>query len=311
MPEGSLDQLLERATAGEWAALGRLLTAATRDPMRVMAHVKSGKDAAPILLGFTGPPGVGKSCLVSALITHARGLDLRVAAMCVDPSSPYTGGAVLGDRVRMQAHNLDPGVYVRSFASRGQLGGLTAAVPAAVAVLASCGFDLVLIETVGVGQSETAITAEVEATVLVLSPVAGDGIQAIKSGVMEAADVIALNKSDLAGAESAANELRLALNGPGTPRRAVVQTVATTGAGIEDLWSEIERSRQSATARQPAGDPERVIRLAAAQMEADLRNRLAAPAGRELVRRMQSGLLDEWDVAAALVQSGSEGPASA
>jgi len=200
-------------------------------------------------IGITGPPGAGKSTLTGALIRHWREAGKTVAVVAVDPSSPRTGGALLGDRIRMERVSLDPGVFIRSMATRGALGGLARGARAVSDVLDAAGFDLVLVETVGVGQTELDVVSATDTTVLVLVPESGDGIQALKSGLMEVADVFAVNKSDRPGADRMVAELRAAIKlmgGPGGRQVTawippVVATVATAGQGIAELARVITR----------------------------------------------------------------------
>jgi LAO/AO transport system kinase len=183
-------------------------------------------------IGFTGPPGAGKSTLVDAVLTEMRSRGDKVGVLAVDPSSPITGGALLGDRIRMQGHAGDPGVYVRSMASRGHLGGLSPAAPPAIAVMARAGFDVVLVETVGVGQSELEVMDLVDVVVLVLAPGWGDQIQADKAGIVEIADVFVVNKGDRPGADLVKRALLERLEGSTAP---VLVTTAATGEGVPAL----------------------------------------------------------------------------
>lgn len=196
------------------------------------------------VVGLTGAPGVGKSTTTSALVHEFRSRGLRVAVLAIDPSSPFSGGALLGDRIRMQEHSADPDVYIRSMASRGHLGGLAAATGRVLRVLDAAGFNIVLIETVGVGQSEVEIAATADTTVVLVAPGMGDAVQAAKAGLLEIGDVYAVNKADRDGADSAERELR-GMIGLGeraatdwTPR--VVRTVASTAVGIPDLVDAID-----------------------------------------------------------------------
>jgi LAO/AO transport system kinase len=196
------------------------------------------------VLGITGSPGVGKSTLTNAIATELRSRGRSVAILAVDPSSPFSGGALLGDRVRMQGHHADADVFIRSMASRGHLGGLSFATPQAVLVLDAAGFDDVIVETVGVGQSEVEVAATADTTVVALAPGMGDGIQAAKAGILEVADVFVINKADHGGAGQLESELRgmlemgHALEEPGAPASwwpPIVRTVAVRGEGVVEL----------------------------------------------------------------------------
>ena len=196
-------------------------------------------------VGVTGSPGAGKSTLTERLVARARAAGKTVGVLAVDPTSPFTGGALLGDRVRMQGHATDPGVFIRSMATRGHLGGLSLAAPEAVRVLDAAGKDLVLIETVGVGQAEVEITDACDTTVVVVNPGWGDAVQAAKAGLMEIADVFVVNKADRAGTQDTVRELRQMLNlSDAAHKPAIVPTVATKDEGIDDLWSAIETHRE-------------------------------------------------------------------
>src|SRR5579862_4652779 len=203
-----------------------------------------GQTGRAFVVGITGAPGVGKSTLVDALIAPYRATGARVGVVAVDPSSPFTGGALLGDRVRMQRHATDEGVFIRSLATRGQLGGLSRSTTAAVAVLDAAGFGLILVETVGVGQAEIDVAGAVDAVVVVTAPGLGDGVQALKAGLLEIADVLVVNKGDRDGADLALKDLttmlqistRPAWPGEGArPAPALVRTVAATGQGTAEL----------------------------------------------------------------------------
>ena len=202
------------------------------------------------LIGVTGPPGAGKSTLVDRIAGALRRQGLTVGVLAVDPTSPFTGGAILGDRVRMQAHAGDPGVFIRSMATRGHLGGLARATSEAALVLDAAGRDLIVIETVGVGQDEVEIVGTADISLVVLVPGAGDDVQALKAGIMEIADVFVVNKGDREGADRTAATLETMLGlqeyGPGQWRPPIVATVATTGAGVEALVSAISRFREHA-----------------------------------------------------------------
>ena len=245
-------------------------------------------------LGLTGAPGVGKSTLATALVRAARAAGQRVAVLAIDPTSPYTGGALLGDRVRMQEHATDPDVFIRSMATRGHLGGMALAAPEAVRILDAAGFDLVIVETVGVGQAEIDVAAATDTAVVVLAPGLGDAVQMAKAGILEVADVFVVNKADREGAPAVVRELRQMLHlGPPRPwDPPVLATAATTDLGLAELWSTIEEHARWADAS-GACDAKRRERLlreveslgaerlrleltAALQADADLLARLAA-----------------------------------
>jgi len=203
------------------------------------------------VVGVTGAPGTGKSTLVDRLIAEIRRADLKVGVVAVDPTSPFSGGAVLGDRVRMNAHAADPGVFIRSMATRGHLGGLARATADAALVLDAAGSDVVLIETVGVGQDEVDIVSTADVSIVLLVPGAGDDLQAIKAGIMEIADIFVVNKADREGADrvvqAVATSLSLNTYGAGDWKPPILKTEATTGAGVGELWSQILRFRQWAS----------------------------------------------------------------
>jgi LAO/AO transport system kinase len=258
----------------------------------------------PLVVGLTGPPGSGKSTLVDALLGHWRergggqgggqgGGDRPVGVIAVDPSSPVHGGAILGDRVRMQRHATDPGVFVRSVASRGASGGLARVVHDLIAVLGCGGFELVLVETVGVGQSEVDVTREADVTVVVLVPGLGDTIQAMKAGVLELADVLVVNKADLPGADAAVANLRAMLelrhaSGPPadevaahtSPEVPILETRALTGDGIPELAAAVEAAGAARvplrTERRRRGARDAIVVAATRRLAAELETRLDA-----------------------------------
>ncbi len=235
-------ELLGAARGGGRRATGRLLSLAEGPQRRVLLEAI---DSAPIrVVGVTGPPGAGKSTTIAALVGAYRERGLRVAVLAVDPSSPYSGGAILGDRIRMAQHVSDPDVLIRSLATRGHLGGLAAAVPAAVRVLAALDYDVVLLESVGVGQSEVEIAAVADPTVVILNPGAGDAVQAAKAGLLEVADLLVVNKADREGAEQTVRDLRVETG------LTVLTLVASRGEGLPALVDAIE-------AHHRADDPER------------------------------------------------------
>ena len=225
-----------------------------------------GHTGAAATIGLTGAPGVGKSTLATALVRAARADGRRVAVLAIDPTSPYTGGALLGDRVRMQEHATDPDVFIRSMATRGHLGGMALAAPEAVRILEAAGFDLVIVETVGVGQAEVDVAAATDTAVVVLAPGLGDAVQMAKAGILEVADVFIVNKADRDGAAAVVRELRQMLHlGPARPwDPPVLSTTATTDEGIGELWSTIEEHGRWAVATASSGRSSRSARSASA-----------------------------------------------
>jgi LAO/AO transport system kinase len=249
--------LLDAAVAGDRRALARLLTAIEAgDPgtRAVLPRIFAASRGAH-LVGVTGPPGAGKSTLVSALTGEYRRRGRRVGIVAVDPSSPYTGGAIMGDRIRMMEHAGDRDVFVRSMASRGELGGLAGATWLAAAALDAAGYDPVIIETVGAGQSEVEIARLAETTLVVEVPEMGDEVQAIKAGLLEVADVIAVNKGDRPGADRAARQLRAMLSGAGgrlgSPPPILV-TTAVSGGGVPALADAVDAHREAARSPEQA-----------------------------------------------------------
>ncbi|ODQ85298.1 ArgK/MeaB family GTPase [Mycolicibacterium holsaticum] len=243
----TIDELIASARSGSPRAAGRLLSL-VESPRRKEVLDALGVVAAPRIVGVTGPPGAGKSTTVGVLVSAYRERGMRVAVLAVDPSSPYSGGALLGDRIRMAAHINDSDVLIRSVAARGHLGGLAAAVPAAIRLLAALSYDLIVLETVGVGQSEIEIAAVADPTVVILNPGGGDAVQAAKAGLLEVADIVVINKADREGADQTVRDLRGETSVP------ILKIVATQGEGITDLVEAIEAhhradSHQRRTAR--------------------------------------------------------------
>jgi LAO/AO transport system kinase len=250
-PPVDVPDLVERARRQDPRAVARLISLvedaspALRD---VMAALASSTGRAHVV-GLTGSPGVGKSTSTAALVSAYRGRDQRVGVLAVDPSSPFSGGALLGDRVRMQGHALDQAVFIRSMATRGHLGGLAWASPQAVRVLDAAGYDVVLVETVGVGQSEVEVAATADTTVVLLAPGMGDAIQAAKAGILEIGDVYVVNKADRDGADQTVRELRhmLSLGPPREPgdwRPPILATVASRGEGVEELVAALDKHEE-------------------------------------------------------------------
>ena len=245
----SVPELVERARKGDARAVARLISL-VEDASPLLREVMAG--LAPYtgnaqIVGITGAPGVGKSTSTSALVSQLRATGKRVGVLAVDPSSPFSGGALLGDRVRMQDHATDPDVYIRSMASRGHLGGLAWTTPQALRVLDAAGCDVVVVETVGVGQSEVEIAGLADTTLVLLAPGMGDGIQAAKAGILEIGDIYVVNKADRDGADQVRRELRnmLALARDDEERwhPPIVQTVAQTGQGVDEVVARIDKHR--------------------------------------------------------------------
>ena len=235
-----------RALAGDPRALARLVSLAENAApgLRPVMQALAPFTGRGWVIGLTGPPGVGKSTVTAALVAAFRERGQRVAVLAVDPTSPFTGGALLGDRVRMQEHATDPGVFIRSMATRGHLGGLSAAAPPALRILDAAGFAVILVETVGVGQAEVEIAGLADTTLVLAAPGTGDAIQAAKAGILEVADIFVVNKSDQPGAQEAVRDLRtmiaMARRGEGDWKPPIVTTTATTGEGIADLTARLD-----------------------------------------------------------------------
>ena len=247
-PGRTAADLAERLLAGDRRALARAISLVENDDPEGWALVREvyPKTGRAAVVGFTGPPGVGKSTLIGRLVEHARAAEREVAVLSIDPSSPFTHGALLGDRIRLTDHFLDPGVYIRSMASRGSLGGLSEATLQAALLMDASGKDDVFLETVGVGQAEVDIIDHADTVVLVLMPGSGDSIQALKAGVMEIPDVIAVNKSDHPLTDTMVREIRGVLSlGPQEGWRVpIVKTEASRGEGVEELAEKIGEHRE-------------------------------------------------------------------
>jgi LAO/AO transport system kinase len=246
---GDVPQLVEKARAGDARSVARLISL-VEDASPLLRDVMAG--LAPYagnaqVVGLTGSPGVGKSTSTSALVGALRKADKRVGVLAVDPSSPFSGGALLGDRVRMQDHALDRDVYIRSMASRGHLGGLSWTTPQALRVLDAAGCDVILVETVGVGQSEVEIAGLADTTMVLIAPGMGDGIQAAKAGILEIGDIYVINKADRDGADQVRRELRsmlaLAERPEGVWKQPIIKTVASKGEGVEEVVEAIDQHR--------------------------------------------------------------------
>lgn len=302
--------LIEAAQAGDRGAMARMLSVVERggDAARAMGRLIHPLGGAAYTVGITGAPGSGKSTLTNALITEARRAGERVAVLAIDPSSPFSGGAILGDRVRMQDHTGDPGVLIRSMASRGQLGGLSLATLEAIRALDAMGWPWVLVETVGVGQVEVDVAGAADTTVVVLNPGWGDAVQASKAGLLEIADVFVINKADRPGVKETRRDLErmLDLTDVSRWRPPILATTASTGEGVAELWGSIAEHRAHLSASGELTDRRRA-RLADEITEivaALLRERARASSGDRLDRlaeRVVARDIDPWTAAAQLL----------
>ena len=294
MSDRSLDALLARFKNGDRSALARLLSVVENNPAlapRVISAIYERTGRAQVI-GVTGPPGGGKSTLVNALINALRATGDTVGVLAVDPSSSFSGGATLGDRIRMLERWDDSGVYIRSLATRGQLGGLSAAVHDATHVLDAFGFDVILVETVGVGQAEVDVSRVAQTVILVQVPGLGDSVQTIKAGVLEIADILAVNKSDVPGADALVIDLRhmlrLAAHAEWTPP--IVQVVATSGDGVPDIVERISdhqrylRETGAGTVRASQRARDDVLQGARRQLDRQLTVRLRDPELDDLIK---------------------------
>ena len=305
--------LIDRVAAGDTTALARLLSIVEQGGSESML---AGSLVYPLggrtyTVGITGAPGAGKSTLTDQLITRGRAQEHRMAVLAIDPSSPYSGGAILGDRVRMSDHFLDPGVFIRSMATRGHLGGLSLAAPAAVRVLDAAGFPWVLLETVGVGQVEVEIAGAADTTVVVVNPGWGDSVQANKAGLLEIADIFVINKADRAGAEDARRDLEVMLELSGIPESAwrppILKTVAPTGGGVDELWATIAAHRAriesdgALVRRRARRTNEEVREIVARRMEARAYELCAGPAYEALQAAVLYRTIDPYTAAEKII----------
>jgi LAO/AO transport system kinase len=305
--------LVDRARSGDPRAVARLISL-VEDGSPALPEVAAA--LAPYsgqaqVIGLTGSPGVGKSTTTNELVRALRKAGHRVGVLAVDPSSPFTGGAILGDRIRMQEHSTDPGVYIRSMSSRGQLGGLAAATPQAVRVLEGAGCDVVLVETVGVGQAEVEVASLADTTLVLLAPGMGDAIQAVKAGILEIADVFVVNKADRPGADATYRDIQgmLALGdrAPEQWRPQVVRATAVRGEGIDDVVGAIEKHRawlektgELRTSREHRAAVE-VEAIALGTLRARLANLRDGTALGSLAAQVADGNLDPYAAAAELI----------
>jgi LAO/AO transport system kinase len=248
------ETLFESALQGDRSSLARLLSLIEQggDAARTIGRLSYPRGGTSYTVGLTGAPGAGKSTLTSSIIGHLRRQQIEVAVLAIDPSSPFTGGAILGDRVRMQDHATDEGVFIRSMATRGHLGGLSLAAPEAIRLLDAIGRLWVLVETVGVGQVEVEIAGKADTTVVVVNPGWGDSVQANKAGLMEIADIFVINKADRKGVDETRRDLEQMLDLSDIPdgewRPPIVPTIGSTGEGVAALWDKVHEHRAFITA---------------------------------------------------------------
>jgi len=275
-----VEALIEGVLAGDRRTVARAISAVEDDAPELEALSAGiyGSTGRAATIGLTGAPGVGKSTLAAELVRVARAEDRRAAVLAVDPTSPYTGGALLGDRVRMQDHAVDPGVFIRSMATRGHLGGMALAAPEAVRILDAAGYEVILLETVGVGQAEVDVAAATDTAIVVLAPGMGDAVQMAKAGILEAADVFVVNKADRDGAPDVAKELKqmLHLGAARDWNPPVVLTSATVGEGIDEVWGAVREHRDQAEASGALAAKRRARLLREAESLAAERFRAAA-----------------------------------
>jgi LAO/AO transport system kinase len=302
--------LLERAQGGDRAALARLLSLVERggEGGRAIAAITHPQGGRAYTVGITGAPGAGKSTLTSALLRVGLDRGQRMAVLAIDPSSPFTGGAILGDRVRMGDHAGEDDVFIRSMATRGHLGGLSVATPEAVRVLDAAGWPLILIETVGVGQVEVEVAGAADTTVVVVNPGWGDAVQANKAGLLEIADVFVVNKADRPGVEETRRDLErmLDLTARQGWRPPVVPTSAPTGQGVEALWDAVAAHREhvESTGELARRRAERIEQELVQHVALLLQERAKAAGGaalEDLARAVSERRLDPWSAAAQLL----------
>ena len=309
--DGEPATLLDAARSGDRSARARLLSQVERGgaEARSVSEVTHELVGRATTVGITGAPGAGKSTLTSSLVREMRAADVAVGVLAIDPSSPFTGGAILGDRVRMDEHVLDDDVFIRSMATRGHLGGLSVAVPDAARVLDAVGMEWVLIETVGVGQVEVEIAGEADTTVVVVNPGWGDTVQANKAGLMEIADIFVVNKADRAGVDETVSDLErmLSLRSGSEWRPPVIRTIATEGAGAAELWAAIQqhgewsRSSGEFERRRAVRREQELRRIVNSLMAARVEELASGDAWRKASDDIAAHRLDPWAAANSLL----------
>jgi len=307
-------ELLRAARDGDRAAIARLLSLVEDggEPARAIGRDVFASCGSAFAVGVTGAPGAGKSTLTSALVSAMRAESLRVGVLAIDPSSPFTGGAILGDRVRMGDHALDDGVFIRSMATRGHLGGLTQATPEAIRLLDALGFQWVLVETVGVGQVEVEVAGSADTTVVVVNPGWGDAVQANKAGLMEIADIFVINKADRPGVAETRRDLEqmLDLGGHrlgGDWRPPIVETIASEGSGLDQLWASIGDHRRAMTSsgllseRRRARLDDELVRIAGMLVRERAQRVQRSSSYRRIRELVEARSLDPWSAAEQLL----------
>ena len=321
--DGAVDVLVKRLLTGNRRAAGRIISLLEDQSESAEAIVgavfpHSGR---AYVVGVTGPPGAGKSTVVDELIRAIRGSGKTVGVIAVDPNSPFSGGAILGDRIRMMRHSADEGVFIRSMGARGHLGGVALATWNVIITLDAMGMDVIIVETVGVGQSELEIVGSTDTTIVVIPPGLGDGVQAIKAGIMEIADIFVVNKADHPHVERTVADIRELLRMEPRPRNwvpPIVQTVATRNEGIDDLWTRTEQHRQyldrsgELQTRRRHRLQDEVMKIAERRLRrAVLEPRADGPEFAEVLREVESRRIDPYRAAGRLLRPLVEGAPTA